>query len=125
VKDDPVVLLSRPIDNSQVVRELDPRTHRELWALSLLAVIIVGGAVLYAWPHLQLRQAGRETVEMAQTRDRLLEENRKLRLEKAALEDLGRVEAIATRDLDLVYPAPEQVVVVMAPRPAASPVGGR
>jgi cell division protein FtsL len=118
---DPVVLLSRPIDNSQVVRELDPRSHRELWALALLASLLVGGAVLYAWPHLQMRQAGRATDAMSQERDRLIEENRKLRLEKAALEDLARIERIAERDLGLVEPPPEHVLVVQsAPRPRAA-----
>jgi cell division protein FtsL len=52
------------------------------------------------------------TVLHARERERLIEENRKLRLEKAALENLKRVEAIATRDLGLAPPAPESSVVV-------------
>jgi cell division protein FtsL len=105
-------LLGKAIDNSQVIREVDPRASRDLWWLILLGAVLVLGGVLYAWPHLQLREAGREAQELSREKERLLEENRKLRLEKAALQNLRRVEAIATRDLGLKPPAPERTVVV-------------
>lgn len=112
-------LLGKSIDNSKIVREHDPRSHRDLVVLFLLAVLLVAGLGLYAWPHLQLRHAGIEADQLAKDRDRLLEENRKLRLEKAALEDLRRVETIATERLQLQAPPPENVVVVETPRAAA------
>ena len=40
-----------------------------------------------------------------------------LRLEKAALENLRRVESIARKDLGLAAPAPERSVVVEVERP--------
>ena len=40
-------------------------------------------------------------VQLSREKERLIEENRKLRLEKAALENLRRVETIATRELGL------------------------
>ena len=90
------LVLSKSIDNSQVVRERDPRASRDLvWLLLLLVAVLVGGLVLYAWPHLQMRQTGIATEQMQRERERLVEENRKLRLEKASLENLARVEAIA------------------------------
>jgi cell division protein FtsL len=118
-----VVRLGKAIDNSQVVREVDPRSSRDLFWLMLLVTVLVGGLVLYAWPHLQLRQTGEEIEQMSRERERLVEQNRKLRLEKASLENLRRIEAIATRDLGLEAPAPERVVVVeSAP---AMPEGAR
>ena len=115
-----VTLLGRAIDNSQVVREVDPRMSRDIWLLLLLVAALVGGLVLYAWPNLELREAARVKEQMSRERERLQEENRKLRLEKASLEELQRVEAIARRELGLVPPPPEQVVVVEQPesRPA-------
>jgi cell division protein FtsL len=56
---------------------------------------------------------------MERERERLIEENRKLRLERSTLQNLRRVETIATRDLGLATPAPERVVVVE--KPAAPP----
>ena len=44
------------IDNSNVIREVDPRASRDLWWLLVLVMTLVGGLVLYAWPHLQIRE---------------------------------------------------------------------
>jgi cell division protein FtsL len=118
-----VPLGTRPIDNSQVVRELDPRTSRELVLVLVLVAALVGALVLYAWPNLELRGAARQREQMSQDRERLLEENRKLRLEKSMLESLRRVESIAVKDLGLRPPLPEDVVVVE--RPPTAPEGAR
>jgi cell division protein FtsL len=112
-------LLSKAIDNSQVVREVDPRSSRDLWTLLMVVAALVAGLVLYAWPNLELRQAAAAKQELAREREKLLEQNRKLRLEKAALEDLRRVETIAARQLGLRQPPPERVVVVERDRPPA------
>ena len=58
MRDADVVRLGKPIDNSRVVREVDPRANRDLWWLLLLMGVLVGGILLYAWPHLQLRRTG-------------------------------------------------------------------
>jgi cell division protein FtsL len=117
------VVFPKTIDNSQVVREVDPRSSRDLFWLLALVAVLVGGLTLYAWPHFQLRQTSNATEQMAREKERLIEENRKLRLEKATLEDLRRVETIAVRDLGLAQPPPERVVVVESPNPA--PDAGR
>ena len=120
---DPVILIPKAIDNSQVVREVDPRSSRDLWWLVAVVGTLVLGLVLYAWPHLQVRQVDGERVRMSREHDRLVEVNRKLRLEKASLENLGRVEQIAVRDLGLRPPAPESLIVVE--RVAPVPPGAR
>jgi cell division protein FtsL len=114
---DGLSLLPKAIDNSQVVRERDPRAGRELWLLLAVVAALVAGLVLYAWPSLELRQAAQARARMEKEKERLIEENRKLRLERSTLENLRRVEAIATRELGLVTPPPERVVVVEQPPP--------
>ena len=120
---DPVIMVGKAIDNSQVVREVDPRSSRDLWWLVAVVATLVFGLVLYAWPHLQIRQVDGERVQMSREREQLVEVNRKLRLEKASLENLKRVEQIATRDLGLRPPAPESLIVVE--RAAPVPAGAR
>jgi len=120
---DPAILVPKAIDNSQVVREVDPRSSRDLWWLVAVVGTLVFGLVLYAWPHLQVRQVDGERVRMSREREQLVEANRKLRLEKASLENLKRVEQIAVRDLGLRPPAPESLVVVE--RVAPAPDGAR
>ena len=118
-----VGLAPRAIDNSQVVREVDPRSSRDLWLLVALVAGLAGSLGLYAWPTLMMRRTGTAAEQLSRERERLVEENRKLRLEKASLEDLRRVEAIATRQLGLATPAPERLVVVE--KPAVLPEGAR
>jgi cell division protein FtsL len=118
-----VDLVPKAIDNSQIVRQVDPRSSRDLWLLGVLAAALVSGLALYAWPSLEIRQTTLAREQMSKERERLLEENRKLRLEKAALENLHRVETIARRDLGLVTPAPDKLIVVEKPK--EMPAGAR
>jgi cell division protein FtsL len=120
---DPALLVPKAIDNSQVVREVDPRSSRDLWWLVAVVAVLVSGLVLYAWPHLQVREVDSARVRMGRERERLVEENRKLRLEKASLQNLRRVEQIAVRDLGLRPPPAESLVVVE--RPASVTDGAR
>jgi cell division protein FtsL len=117
VRDEGVVLLGKPIDNSRVVRQVDPRSRREIWLLIVLVAVLAAGLGLYAWPALEIRRAGQAGVDLDREKERLIEQNRKLRLEKAALENLRRVESIARKDLGLEAPAPERSVVVEVERP--------
>jgi cell division protein FtsL len=117
MRDGGVVRIGKPIDNSRVVRQVDPRSRREIFLLILLVALLAGGLGLYAWPALEIRRAGQAGALLDREKERLIEENRKLRLEKAALENLRRVETIAARDLGLAAPAPGRSVVVEVPRP--------
>ncbi len=121
-----VDLVPKAIDNSQIVRQVDPRSSRDLWLLGVLAAALATGLVLYAWPSLEIRQTTLAREQMSKERERLLEANRKLRLEKAALENLHRVETIARRDLGLVTPAPDKLIVVEKPKeiPAGARLAG-
>jgi cell division protein FtsL len=118
-----VDLVPKAIDNSQIVRQVDPRSSRDLWLLGVLAAALATGLVLYAWPSLEIRQTTLAREQMSKERERLLEANRKLRLEKAALENLHRVETIARRDLGLVTPAADKLIVVEKPKEV--PAGAR
>jgi cell division protein FtsL len=117
MRDEGVVRLGKPIDNSRVVRQVDPRSRREIWLLIVLVAVLAAGLGFYAWPALEIRRAGQAGVDLDREKERLIEENRKLRLEKAALENLRRVESIARKDLGLAAPAPERSVVVEVERP--------
>jgi len=111
----------RTIDNSQVVREVDLRQRRDLWAVLLVVLALAAGLGTYAWPHYAAQRTSAATERLQREHERLVEENRKLRLEKASLEDLQRVEKIATEQLGLRAPAPERMVVIERP---AAPADG-
>ena len=104
MRDEDVVRLGKPIDNSRVVRQVDPRSRREILLLILLVSVLAAGLGLYAWPALEIRRAEQAGALLDREKQRLVEENRKLRLEKAALENLRRVETIAAKELGLEGP---------------------
>jgi cell division protein FtsL len=118
VRDEGLLRLGKPIDNSGVVREVDPRSRREIVLIILLVAALAAGLGLYAWPALEIRRAGQEGALLDRQKEGLLEENRKLRLEKSSLENLPRVEAIARKD-GLAEPRPEQTFVIEVERPLA------
>jgi cell division protein FtsL len=111
--------IGKPIDNSRVVRQVDPRSRREILLLILLVIVLAAGLGLYAWPALEIRRANQAGALLDREKQRLIEENRKLRLEKAALENLRRVEAIAAKELGLEAPPPERSLVVEVEKPKA------
>jgi cell division protein FtsL len=119
MRNEGVVRLGKPIDNSRVVRQVDPRSRREILLLILLVTVLAAGLGLYAWPALEMRRAGQAGALLDREKQRLVEENRKLRLEKAALENLRRVETIAAKELGLKAPAPERSLVVEVEKPRA------
>jgi cell division protein FtsL len=119
MRDEGVVRLGRPIDNSRVVRQVDPRSRREILLLILLVTVLAAGLGFYAWPALEIRRAGQAGALLDREKQRLVEENRKLRLEKASLENLRRVEEVAVRELGLKPPAPERSLVVEVEKPKA------
>jgi cell division protein FtsL len=118
VRDEGLLRLGKPIDNSGVVREVDPRSRREIVLMIVLVALLAAGLGLYAWPALEIRRAGQEGALLDSQKDRLLEENRKLRLEKGSLEDPARIDAIARKE-GLAEPPPERTVVIEVERPLA------
>lgn len=104
------------IDNRRVVRTRDDRMSKDLLWIGGVVLILIGLFVAYGWPRAALRDTGSTAGKLQREQDRLREENRELRLEKAALQDLKRVQAIATTSLGLRSPSPQNVVVVERPQ---------
>ena len=116
---EPMLLGPKPIDNSRVVREVDLQARRELRSVFILVLALVAALALYAWPGVELRQAGLDIMQLNREREHLIEQNRKLRLERASLQQLDRVEAIARRELHLSEPTAQSVLVVEPARQLA------
>jgi len=104
------------IDNRRVVRSRDERMSKDLLWISGMVLILIGLFVAYGWPRAVLRDTGSSAGRLQREQERLLEQNRELRLERAALSDLRRIDAIARESLDLHPPAAANVIVVERPR---------
>ncbi len=104
------------IDNRRVVHTRDDKMSKDLLWIGGVVLILIGLFVAYGWPRAALRDTGSTAGKLQREQDRLREENRELRLEKAALQDLKRVQTIATTSLGLQSPSPRNVVVVERPQ---------
>ena len=104
------------IDNRRVVRSRDDRMSRDLLWIGGTVLILTGLFAAYGWPRAALRDTGSSAGKLQREQEKLLEENRELRLEKAALEDLKRVQTIATGSLGLRSPPSSLVIVVERPQ---------
>ena len=104
------------IDNRRVVRTRDDRMSKDLLWIGGVVLILIGLFVAYGWPRAALRDTGSSAGRLQREQEKLREENRELRLERAALQDLKRVELIATGSLGLRVPASADVVVVERPQ---------
>jgi cell division protein FtsL len=104
------------IDNRRVVRTRDDRMSKDLLWIGGVVLILIGLFVAYGWPRAALRDTGSTAGKLQREQEKLLEENRELRLERAALQDLRRVQMIATGSLGMQTPASANVIVVERPQ---------
>lgn len=99
----------KTIDNSRLVRVVDPHSRRECLGLVICVLAVFLLALLYIGPHLALLRTGYRLEDLKREHEALAESNRQLQVKEATLRDPQRIYSIA-RKLGLEAPAPEQVV---------------
>jgi cell division protein FtsL len=105
-------ILTRPVRNEQLVRELDRKRHHELFLVALTGFVLAVAVIVYAWPHFEMIRLGYRMEELRQEREDLLESRMRLELQRATESDPARIESIAKNQLGMVYPDREHTVVV-------------
>jgi cell division protein FtsL len=78
----------------------------------VMALAFIGCSLFYVWSHQQIISLGYEISQATREEQELLQENKKLRLELAALKAPSRIERVALRELGLVNPQKEQMIIV-------------
>jgi hypothetical protein len=100
----------KAIDNSRLVRVVDPRSRRECLGLVAWVLAFFVVALLYALPYLAKLRTGYRIEDLKKQHEALLETNRQFQVREAALRDPKRIYAIARGRLGLSSPLPEYVV---------------
>ncbi len=85
---------------------------KKFLAYVIFVTCFLMGALLYLWPHMQLLQNGFQYNGLQVHKERLLDENRALRLEFSSLNSLDRVERMARNELGMTTPKEGQIVYV-------------
>ncbi len=87
--------------------------NRDLVFVALVvAMVFIGCSLFYVWSHHQGISLGYETSQASLQEQKLLQENKRLRLELAALKSPSRIERLAVKELGLVQPQKEQLIIV-------------
>lgn len=76
---------------------------------SLVVMVLV---LVYVWCHVQITEVNYEMARAIKVREKLLEENGKLKVEIERLTSPSRVEEYAREKLNMDYPERDQVVVL-------------
>jgi hypothetical protein len=107
-----------------VVRETDERRTRSTLALAARLTLVLLPFLAYMVLQIHYLKL-RYSIDMVRVQHaRLVEAERRLRTERAALAALPHVEARAQGDLGLVRPSPEEILVLSSsPRTGAGTVG--
>ena len=104
--------IKKDVRNNPVVRGVDVQQRRELFRSLLVGAAVVGMLLFSAWQHYLLIDHSYKVQQLLTERASEERLNRRLRLEVESLRAPEIVEKRAIRELGMVYPAPEQTLVI-------------
>ena len=119
----PEFYFQKTIDNSRLIKISDPQRRREIRMFSACVAALFLLVMFYAWQHFRSIEYGYRIEAQKAERERLVEQNRALKLEAASLRDPGRIDTLA-RQMGLESPEPGQMIQ-MNPDEAGAPVMAR
>ena len=112
------IYIVRQIDNSRLTKEVDYQRTKECLLLMILGAFCLLLLLLLAWQHFQVVRHGYETQALKKDLTQQAELYRQLKLERACLRSLQRIDLIARVKLGLHPPSFDQIVVLSEPFPA-------
>ncbi len=104
--------VSRRVANEQLVRQVDRERNKQLVMVTITGLLLAAAVLAYGWQHFEMIRSGYRMEEQKQEREYLVKIQRQLALERASLVSPDRIETIATRELGMVPPSDDQVVVI-------------
>ena len=104
--------IKKDVRNNPVVRGVDVQQRRDLIRSLLVGASVVSMLLFSAWQHYLLIDHSYKVQEMLTERASEERINRRLRLEVESLRAPDLVERRAMKELGMVYPSPEQTLVI-------------
>jgi cell division protein FtsL len=78
----------------------------------LVAFALMTVALIYVWSHVHMTELEYRVAREISIKEKLLDDQRKLKVEQATLKSPQRVEAIAKEKLGMSYPDRDQVIIL-------------
>jgi cell division protein FtsL len=102
----------RVILNERLVKDRDQARARELQRVVWVCAAMLVPVLFYVWQQVEYIRYGYQVEQLRSEKSRLVEWNRQLKLERATLLNLRRVEKVAAGQLGLVPPTSENTVKI-------------
>jgi cell division protein FtsL len=103
------------IDNSRIVRHVEPAKMRRLYRTAALGTVIATFFMLYIYQHFRCIDLSFQLEDVKARQSEAASLNSSLKLEIAGLRSPMRIDVIARRQLGLTEPLPTQVQEYEAP----------
>ena len=97
------------IDNSRLVRHVEPVKMRNLYKTAALGAFVAVFCMLYVYQHFRCIDLSFQLEDMKAKQQTAMALNGELKLEIATLRDPHRIDVIARHQLGLTEPSPTQV----------------
>ena len=107
----PEIYFAKRIDNSRVVRMVDPKRRREMKSFGITLAVLFLLVMVYLLQHLSAIEYGYRIEQAKAEQTSIVESNRELKLEEASLKDLERID-LEARKLGMAPPVAGQVQVI-------------
>ena len=78
----------------------------------VVTLVLMAVALIYVWSHIHMTELEYLVAAEMSTKEKLVEEQRKLKVEIATLKSPQRLEAVAKEQLHMTYPTREQVIIL-------------
>jgi cell division protein FtsL len=100
----------KPIDNSRLVRVMDPHSKWDLLKMLAGGLFVFVIAFGYIVPYLWMLRTGYRIEELKKEHETLVDQSRVLQVEESGLRNPRRIDEIARTRLGMSKPAPHQVM---------------
>jgi cell division protein FtsL len=107
-----VYIQSNRLPKQELIKEKDPVHFRSLMLIFLTCSLVVLGILSYIWRGVEILTMGYKMRDVYTQQRVLKDQGQRLALERAALRSMSRIESIATSQLRMVKPDPDQVVIL-------------
>ncbi len=102
----------RVVLNQHLVKERDEARARELRRLAWICAGMLIPILFYVWQQIEFIRTGYQIEQLRAEKIHLTEWNRQMKLERATLSNLKRIEQLGRSRLGLVPPDPENTVKI-------------
>ena len=96
----------------QKVKGDDKKARKKSFKMITMGVILMLSCFMFVWTRICVLDTGYNISEAIKTQGKYLQENRKLKIERASLASPSRIEKVAKNKLGMINPKNNQVVIL-------------